>query len=207
MGIVVNTSDPGIDMLLYGNKNHMVANYVSAQLQNMGTVFNEFGSKMYANLQNSYNFLTDKLAQYNIMSQLSTQGANIANNQYESLYSFSALQTANITMQRWVMAHPEVKKLYLDQNLDGYSETYKNVFGNTVGEADYNYRRVMDNVLVDTEDGFVVRTYNEDLIPGDVELDRYEKLTILNTYDAIDWFLDTCKFDFTVTDDGVKINK
>lgn len=208
MGQVLRMSAPALDLVLYGNKSDLINNYLVQQMQQVKPAFNEFSNRIYQNLQNSYNFINDKLVQYGILNQLHQQGVQVVDNYYMELNSFTALQNANLTMQRWVMSHPEIRQLYVDQNLDGYSETYKNVFGKGVGEDDYNYRRVMDSVVQDTDNGFVIRHYIEDLLPGDKELNHYEKVQILHTYDAIDHILSSCKFDFTVkSEEPIKINR
>lgn len=208
MGQVLRISEPALDLVLYGNKSDLMNNYLVQQLQQVRPAFNEFSQRIYQNLQNSYNFINDKMVQYGLLNQLQSQGVQVVDNYYAELNSFTAIQNANLTMQRWVMSHPEVRQLYLDQNLDGYSETYKNVFGKGVGEQDYNYRRVMDGVVQDNDNGWVIKHYIEDLMPGDKELDHYEKVQILHTYDAIDHILSSCKFDFTVNSEAPpKINR
>lgn len=208
MGNVVRIPAPALDMVLYGNNQTSILNsYLTQQMQNIRPGFNEFSNRIFQSLQNTYNFVNDKLIQYGLMHQLQSQGVKVVDNYYMELNSFTALQTANPTMQRWVMSHPQVRQMYVDQNIDGYSGTYKNVFGKGVGEEDYNYRRVMDGVVQDTENGFIIKTYVDDLLPGDKELDHYEKVQILHTYDAIDHILSTCKFDFTVnSEDPIKRN-
>lgn len=208
MGQVLRISEPALDHVLYGNKSDLMNNYLMQQMQQVRPAFNEFSQRIFQNLQTSYNFINDKLVQYGILNQLHSQGVQVVDNYYAELNSFTALQNANLTMQRWVMSHPEVRQLYIDQNLDGYSETYKNVFGKGVGEQDYNHRRVMDGVVQDNDNGWVIKHYIDDLLPGDKELTHYEKVQILHTYDAIDHILSTCKFDFTVNSETPpKINR
>lgn len=208
MGQVLTLGAESVDQLLFGNKGHILNNYLSQQLERIQPTFNEFSSRVYNALQSSYNFINDKMVQYGILNQLSQQGVHVADDYYRELLSFQELQTANLTMQRWVMSHPQIREYYLQQNIDGYSETYNNVFGKGVGEADYNYRRVMDGALVDNDDDtFTIKYYVEDLLEGDVPLDHYQKTRIRNTYEAIDHVLKTCKFDFTnVSEEPSKIN-
>ena len=102
------------------------------------------------------------------------------------------------------MSHPQVRQHYLDQNLDGYSDSYSNVFGKEVGKEDYNYRRATNGVIGD--DGYSL--YFEDLMPGDRELDHYEKDILQNTFSAIDWMLEQCQWDFTnKSEQPTKINR
>lgn len=208
MGMVINVSEPALDLMLYGNKSNILNNYLMQQMQRVQPTFNEFSSRIYNALQNSYNFVNDKMIQYGILNQLNQQGVQVQDDYFRELLSFQDLQQANLTMQRWVMSHPQVRQYYLDQNIDGYSDTYNNVFGKGVGEADYNYRRVMDGALVDNDDDtFTIKWYNEDLLEGDVPLNHYQQVRIRNTYDAIDHVLKTCKFDFTNTsEEPSKIN-
>jgi hypothetical protein len=197
VGQVLRMSAPALDLMLYGNKSELVNNYLVQQMQQVRPAFNEFSNRIYQSLQSSYNFLNDKLVQYGIMNQLQQQGVQMVDNYYMELNSFTALQNANVTMQRWVMHHPQLRQLYLDQNIDGYSDTYQNVFGKDVGEADYGYRRVMDGAIQDTDNGWVVKHYIEDLLPGDKQPDHREQVIIRHTYDTVDHILSTCKFDFS----------
>lgn len=208
MGQVLRISAPALDLVLYGNKSELINNYLVQQMQQVRPAFNEFSQRIYANLQNSYNFINDKLVQYGILNELHSQGVQVVDNYYKELLSFTDLQNADLTMQRHVMSHPAVRQLYLDQNIDGYSETYKNVFGKGVGEQDYGYRLVTDGLVQDTKDGgFIIRHHIEDLLPGDKAPTHYEKVQVAHSYDAIDYILSTCKFDFTVkSDDPVKRN-
>lgn len=208
MGVIVTTSEPGLDLLLYGNKSGILNNYLQQQMQYLQPAFNDFSNRIYQSLQNSYNFINDKLTQYGILNQLQNTGIQVVDNYYQSLCGFEELQNANYTMQRWVMCHPDVRQLYIDQNIDGYSDTYQNVFGKGVAEADYNYRRVMDGVLQDKEDYFVYKHYLEDLLENDKELDHFEKVKILHTHDCITHLLETCNFDFTCkSNEPSKINR
>lgn len=208
MGMVLSISEPALDMVLYGSKAGVLNNYLMRQMQSLAPAFNDFSTRIYNSIQSSYNFINDKLTQYGLMNQLEAQGIQALDNYYQDLTSFTQLQEANLTMQRWVMAHPQVRQLYLDQNLDGYSGSYQNVFGKDVGEQDYNYRRAMDGALESTDDRWVVKHYLDELLPGDKELQHYEKTKIRHTYDTIDHILSTCKFDFTLkSDEPVKINR
>lgn len=208
MGIVMELSEPALDLALYGDKSGILNNYLSQQLQNIKPAYNEFSNRIYQCLQSSYNFVNNQMVKYGLLNQLDSNGIQALDNYYTDLTSFIALQNANATMQRWIMAHPDVRKLYLDQNIDGYSGSYQNVFGKEIGEDDYNYRRVMDGVMCDEGDITVVRQYLDDLLEGDRELNHYEKVKILHTYDAIDYLLKECKFDFTCkSDEPSKINR
>ena len=208
MGQVITVSEAALPMVLYGDKSQVVGNYIMQQLGQMPQVFNEFSQRVYDSLLTSYNFINDKLTQYGIRNEIQNSGLQIVDNYYEDLMSFQRLQEANLTMQRWIMAHPQVRQMYVDQNLDGYSSTYKNISGKETGEEEYNYRMVMDGVVQPTEDGWVVKHFIQDLMVGDRELTHFEKSKILTTWECIDHVLSSGDWDFTCkSDQPVKFNK
>lgn len=210
MGIVVDIPEAGLDYVLYGNKNNILTSYLHNQIQQLPSSFNEFSNRIYNNLTQAYNFVNDRLLQYQIYNSLKSSNMVIVNNSLVEILSFTELQNANLTMQRWVMAHPEVRQMYVNNNVDGYSDTYKNVHGSSVESNHYDYRRVMTDVLRDSdgEYSWSFTHYDDVLEIGDRELEHFEKVQIINTWQGIDWLLSTCKFDFTCkSEELVPINK
>jgi hypothetical protein len=96
------------------------------------------------------------------------------------------MQNASLTMQRWIMAEPTVRTLFHKQLCDGYSDTYVDMYPGRVGEDHYDYRRVMNGVVVPHEErGGDATTYMEDLIPDDVELDLNDQIDIISSWQFI----------------------
>jgi len=197
MGKVISLSEPSLDAFLYGNKGNILNSYLMQQMQNVQPAFNEFSQRVFNAIQSSYNFVNDKLTQYGILNELSNKGLMALDNHFAAIDTFEGLQQASLTMQRWIMCHPELRQLYVDQNVDGYSDTYRPLYGKEVKENDYDYRRVMDGVIVDSNDSFKYSFYMDELIGADRELNHFEKVQILHTHDYIDHVLNTCSFDFT----------
>lgn len=210
MGVVVNVSEPGLDLMLYGDRSQFIGNYLQQQIQQLGPVMNSFGERLMGAVQTSYDFVTDQLTQMGLKHELQSQGLGVVDNYFVELPDWEAMQQANLTMQRWVMAQPDVRDLYQSQDIDGYSDEYVDLDEGGIGESHYDYRRVMDGVITDGEevDEWVIKHYFEDLLPGDRELDHYEKELILNTWEAAKYMLETCDFDFTAkTEEPSKINR
>lgn len=209
MGIVHTIPEAAMDYVLYGDNSSVVSDYIQQQLAAMPVAFNAFTQRIRDAAVASYNYLNDTMVKYGIINSLQGSNVNIVDNYIHEINSFEGLQQANPVMQRWIMAHREVRQLYIDQNVDGYSDTYQNVFGKEVGEDDYNYRRVMSGRFVDLPDGSYKRSiYMDDLMPGDRELEYHEKVAIRSTWEHIDNLLAECKFDFTCNSETpVKINR
>lgn len=103
-----------------------------------------------------------------------------------ALNSTLALQQAPVLMHRYLMAHTGIRELYHKGHCDGYSDTYVDMEPGKIGEDHYDYRRVMNGVVVDNENGGWGWTeYHEELIPGDSELDDYDQGVVLRSWDQL----------------------
>lgn len=100
------------------------------------------------------------------------------------------LQQAPLEMQRWIMANPVIRERYNKQLCDGYSDSYIDMEPGTVGESQYDYRRVMHGVLQDLpadetgETGWKVTFYLDEERDGDRELTMDERDDILKTWNV-----------------------
>lgn len=119
----------------------------------------------------------------------------------ESIYD---VQQAGPLMQRYVMAEPTLRQMYHDGRCNGYQGTYVDPFPGQIGDSDYNYRRVMNGLLVETPateeapDGdseFVI--YVEELMDGDRELELHEQVAITSTWERIRYSLANSMIDPT----------
>lgn len=107
------------------------------------------------------------------------------------------LQHARATMQRWNMANPNLRTVYHRQMCDGYSDTYVDMEPKAVGEAQYDYRRATNGLVMDTEKGWVVTNHFEDIYANDRELTFEEQCDIQESWEMIDSYLDLAKEDPT----------
>ncbi len=99
------------------------------------------------------------------------------------LTTIGQLQNASIEMQRWVMAEPNVRKRYINQECDGYSATYAPIDRTDIAERHYDYRRVVNGVYIDQPDGdYAATTWDEELNADDGDLDLSEQIDILETW-------------------------
>lgn len=105
------------------------------------------------------------------------------------LFGIGEIQQAKPVMQRWIMAEPTYRQMFHEQRCDGFSNSYVDMEPGAVGEAHYDYRRVMDGLMVHDEENeecdWSMTHYIEDLKEGDVDLELDEQLTIISVWDVV----------------------
>jgi len=183
--------------IAYGQQNPVNINYFQNQLQNIQTNLNQAAVSFYQDAQSIYDKFTNSDALRSIRIALKG-AANLFNGEViKSIFDVEDFQTASFTMQRWVMANPVVRQMYHDQKCDGYSDTYIDAEPNKIGDSHYDYRRVMDGVVVADEEQEYYKHYYEDIFEGDKELTHTEKVDILTTWEIVELFMKTSKLDPT----------
>ena len=186
--------------MLYPDQHQNNQNFIQERIQQvsqqLGSVVSDFGTKFMERAKNLYE------QAYNSQAVLAAKAAIRATkglfhpNAIVQLDSVDELRSAQPVMQRYLMANPIVRQLYLEQRIDGYSDTYVNVHGKVIGNEHYDYRRVMDGMIVDHElqqmltgkavdesaPEWTATTYFEDLLQDDRELTAMEQTDMLNNY-------------------------
>lgn len=129
-----------------------------------------------------------------MLRNLRTRADNVwTGNMIQPLRTLEALQTAGPVMQRWVMAEPTLRTRYLNQEVEGYDEQYVNYHGDAVGDAHYDYRRVMNGIVQIPEDEdteWVAKIYFDMMDEGERELTVHERLDILDSWDRVKHYLE-----------------
>lgn len=109
------------------------------------------------------------------------------------IWQLGQLQSAPPVMQRFIMANPFVRQMYHDQRIDGYSGTYEDYAPGQVGPDHYDYRRVMDGVMIvgdqESEADWEAVMYMDPLEEGDRELTSDQQADILSTWDVVEAYL------------------
>ena len=186
--------------MLYPDQHQNNQNFIQERIQQvsqqLGSVVSDFGTKFMERAKNLYE------QAYNSQAVLAAKAAIRATkglfhpNAIVQLDSVDELRFAQPVMHRYLMANPIVRQLYLEQRIDGYSDTYVNVHGKVIGNEHYDYRRVMDGMIVDHElqqmltgkavdesaPEWTATTYFEDLLQDDRELTAMEQTDMLNNY-------------------------
>ena len=111
--------------------------------------------------------------------------------------NLSQLQTANPIMQRWIMAQPDLRQMYLNNEVDGYADSYVNYHGDTVGRLHYDYRQVVEGMVMPTADGYTVSHFIEERPEEDTPLTLHQKADVLRTWQLVKHYLDEADEDPT----------
>lgn len=111
--------------------------------------------------------------------------------------SIEQLQVANPIMQRYIMAEPRLRDMYLNDSVEGYVGSYENFHGDAIGVSHYDYRRVTDGIVMVHDDHAVVNEFYELIPDSDKELDIFQKADIIRTWNMVNRALDACEMDPT----------
>lgn len=172
--------------LVYPQHSSNMLSYLSSGIERLGTMVTDSSRYLLDRASTMFNNLTGSEAARRSRAAIMSTKPSYLNDVVLPLTSIKEIQSANLYMQRWVMAEPTVRAVYHDQRCDGYYNTYMDMHPEDIGEKHYDYRRVMDGVVInDTEPNMISRHYIEDLVDGDRDLSSYEKFDILTTWDIV----------------------
>jgi hypothetical protein len=193
---VIMGGETAFDAILYGNQNANNSAYFQDQINRLQSVAPAFGNNNY--FQNTIN-LYNKINSHDVLrvarAALNAVSHTFQPNSIRYADSLNHMQAASPIMQRYIMANPAIRNLYQRQEIDGYSESYVDLYPGEIKDNHYDYRRVMNGVL--DYDNEVVRFYPDELSDNDRELNHYEKDAILSTWELAELFLSKTKNDPT----------
>lgn len=182
---VVYGGDDEVSELLTGGDPHpnnfqLVQESLSAlpthTLNSMGQFFAEKAQQAYEAFENSMAMRKARAAARNMASQWQED-------RIRYLPDIGSLQQAPLSMRPYLMAEPNIRYLYHRDQADGYSDTYVDPQPGVIGEDHYEYRRVMNGMVVmDDDGGWHYDEWIEDLEEGDRELYFVEQVDILRSW-------------------------
>ena len=185
MQIIEGSNNSSFDMLLFPPQAQANQNYIMNNLQNFQHKLTDVGNTFMEGARQVYDRINDSETLRIARGALRMAKGMIHCNEISSLGTTSAIRGAQPIMQRYVMAEPILRVQFNRQLVDGYSDTYIDNDPNTVGENQYDYRRVMNGIVEFTDESWRVTTYAEDLLDGDRELHFDDQCKILSTWEII----------------------
>lgn len=166
--------------LVYGEQHPNVTNYLRSQFEGASNLLSDASRRFYDSAKNAFEHYNSSAAlnfARNAIQQLT--GGNIDVQRVVYLSELEQLQNATQLMQRWLMANPNVRERYLDQKIDGYSDTYVNVHGTDTGWTHYDFQLATTGLMTIDEQAEVHWTeYDIQLADGDRMLTMCEQIDI-----------------------------
>ncbi len=202
INVIPVSSLESFNQLVYPEQNPSLQGYFYNQVHQINQTLTDFGQQFMAANRALYEKINDSEAIRIARMALRYAKGLVHPNSIVALVDLESLKAASLVNQRFIMASPVVRDLYHRQLIDGYSDTYEDLSPGKIGDAHYDYRRVMHSVVQDTKDEhgeyeWVAKQYYEELIQGDRVLSATEKFDILKTWDVIDLFLKSGQEDPT----------
>lgn len=171
--------------LAYGDPHPATQQFLQSQVEAPSHTLTEAGRQFVEGARGIYEALASSQALRMARAARRAVGSIWQSNEIRSLTAREDFQSAPLEMQRWVMAEPKVRKMYHQQRLEGYEGSYRDPFPEDVGEEHYDYRRVMNGLVVETDDGWRATTYLDELLPEERELDLEEQVDIVHSWEWI----------------------
>lgn len=104
--------------------------------------------------------------------------------------SLEIIQQASPVMQRWIMTMPDIRTLHHRNACSAYDGNYVDHHPGVIGMDHYDYRRVMDGVVVQTDTHAYSTTISEELYEGDSALSFRQQIDILDTWEAMKQYIE-----------------
>lgn len=195
---IVYGGDNAFNALVYGQRHPGNQNFIERQMEMFSNTLHDAGSSFMSSMQELYDRFSSSSAIRAAQAAIRKVTSMFDRDEVRSMWDIGQMQAAQFQMQRWIMACPEVRELYHQQRCDGFSDTYIDMHPGVKGADHYDYRRVTDGVIMDTEDGgWVCTNYFDPLEEGDVELTHEAKIDVLSTWSFVRMYLEKGKEDPT----------
>ena len=175
--------------LLYPDQSPFHRDYFHTQVTNFNQALNSYGQQFMATAKDVYERINDSAALELARRAIRSAKGLFQTNLIVPLRDIDTLQAAQPTMQRWMMANPMIREMYHDQRCSGFADTYMDVEPKLVGDQHYDYRRVMDGIVVEDENDWHVNMYFDEIREGDRELLSSEQFDILDTWSIMELFV------------------
>jgi hypothetical protein len=190
MPTVLYGGERELNLFTAGEPHPAMLQYAREQAQFIGNYIQQTGSTFAQGVVQSYeNFYSDDALRH-ARSALSKVGSYFQADKIVELTSIYDIQQAQPLMQRYIMAEPTLAEMYHQGRCAGYG--YTDPFPGQFGEANYNYRRVMNGIMVETPatedepDGNTeFHIFIEELVENDRELALHEQSAIMETWERV----------------------
>lgn len=175
------------DYLIYPNQHPANKQYIVNQLDAYTHLLLDTGKQYFSQAREMYERINDSESIRAAKAALRMAKGIVRPNVVIELTSLEDIRSAQPIMQRYIMAEPKIRQMYIDQRIDGYSDTYIDAFSNILGKDHLDFQMVMTGMIeefVDDEgeDSWRTTMWAFDVPDGDVELTFENKVDIRHTW-------------------------
>lgn len=178
------------NMMVFPEKDYGTQQWLRDRMESGRQMLNQAGQIFMQKTDELYQQMFNPEVERVARSMLRTAKGFFHPNHIVPLNTIQELQSAKPVMQRYIMAQPDLRRMYHRQLCNGYSDSYTDHHPGDIGEEHYDYRRVMHGIGQEytTPEGeyrWKVQHFYEDLHEGDRPLHMDEQDVILDTWDLI----------------------
>lgn len=186
--VIADAPRNAFDFMIYPEQHPANKAYIVNQLDAYTHLLLDTGKQYFSQAKDMYERINDSTAIRAAKAALRMAKGVVRPNVVTELKDFNDIRSAQPIMQRFIMAQPDIRQLYHDQRIDGYSDTYIDAFPNILGKDHLDFQMVMSGMIeefVDDagEDSWKTTMYAFDVQEGDIELTFENKVDIRHTWD------------------------
>lgn len=168
--------------LAYAPRDQSTIEYLKDQAMNLSQNLTDAGRQFMTNTREQWSHFFGDNALRAARAAVRTVQTMWDADVIKQLTTIAQMQHAPVVMQRYIMADPTIRKMFLAQQIDGYSDSYQNIHGNDIGHAHYDHRRLMNGIVVDNDEGdWVAWTFFDELLEGDHELQFDQQMDLIDS--------------------------
>lgn len=202
INVVPCSSSSAFDYFVFPENSQSDQSYFQQQVSRFSNTLTDYGRQFMEASKNIYDAINDSEAIRLAKAALYFSREVLHPNQIRFLYSVEDIQMAEPVMQRYIMANPAIRQVYETGRINGYSDTYVDSEPGKSGLDQYDYRRVVDEMVLFNKDNndeitWGVNTITEELYPTDRNLDFLEKAAIMAVWGMVEDNLETGMYDPT----------
>jgi hypothetical protein len=210
MATVLHGGELELSRFMGGEPRESTLRYIRNQAAAIGEYAKRTGSRFAEDIVRTYDSFYSDEALSRARVALSRVKSYFKEDRIEDLINVHDMQQAGSQMQRFMMSNPLWRELYHQGRCNGFAGKYVDPNPGKIGDDDYNYRRVMDGIIVldapseeNPEGGWHFNCYIDELHEDDRDLDLHEQLTIQRVWKRMEYAARNGLFDITNQDGGM----
>jgi len=182
---VIQSEDPSLSRMMsrVSNYGHETIDYIKRNHENFIDKAKHYGSEFVNTARRTFNYFNNKDTIRETIETMHNANVLMGDNVIYELTNEN-YQRPGLNMKRYVMASPKLNRLYNLNRINGYNDEWYDNEPNTPAKERGDYRRVMDGVVYENEDGeSVYSTFSSD--ETDEPMSGVERICVLQTWDLM----------------------